>query len=79
LKNQPEGAAHRLRGLQQHRRERGDSDKRAERRQQHRDRDRQRELLVHLAGQAAEHRDRDEHRRQDQRDADDGADTSFIA
>ena len=44
---------------------------RAEGREQHRDGDGQRELLVHLSGEAAEEGDRDEHGREDQRDADD--------
>ena len=57
--------------LQQHRRERRRERQRAEGRQQHRDRDRQRELLVHPAGEAADERHRDEHRGEDERDADD--------
>ena len=68
----PERAPHRpVGGLEQHRRERRRERERAEGRQQHRDGDGQGELLVHLAGEAAQERDRDEHGREDEGDADD--------
>ena len=67
----PQRAAHRLRRLEQHGAQRRRERQRVEGRQQHRDGDRQRELLVHAADQPAEEGDRDEHGREDERDADD--------
>ena len=63
--------AHRPRRLEEHRAERGRQRQRVEGREQHRDGDGQRELLVHAADQPAEHGDRDEHRGEDEGDADD--------
>src|SRR3989441_9722298 len=63
----PRGAG----GLEEHGGERGRQRERAERREQHRDRDGEGELLVHLPGEAAEERDGDEHGGEDERDPDD--------
>ena len=68
-----------VRRLEEHRAERRARDSALNAEMRTGDRDRQRELLVEAARQAAEEGDRDEHGGQDQRDADDGPDTSSIA
>ena len=63
-----EATAVRLVRPQQQRRERGTQRERAERGEQHGDRDGQRELLVDFAADAADESHRDEHGRQNERD-----------
>ena len=58
------------RRLQQQRRERRAQRQRVDDRQQHRERDRDRELLIQQAGDAAHEADRHEHRGQDEADGD---------